>query len=84
MSLAHSRPVVSPYVLVDVRCTGRSSEEFVAWLLSEAQVLVAPGRRFGAQGEGHVRLSLWPTFSDLEQAMRRIKGLLNRNSGVVS
>lgn len=84
MGLAHSQPVVSPYVLVDVRCTGRSSREFVAWLHSEAQVLVASGDRFGEQGEGYVRLSLWPNFSKLEQAMRRIKALLSRTGGDVS
>lgn len=78
MGLPHSRPVATPYVFVDVREMGRSSEEFAAWLLSEARVTVMPGGRFGPQGEGYVRLSLWPTFSELEEAIRRMKWALNR------
>ena len=62
----------------DVRYVVRI-EGFAAWLTSEIGVVVTPGNRFGPQGEGYVRLSTWPTFSELEQAMRRMKWLLNRN-----
>ena len=73
MGLPHSHPIATPYVFVDVQEMGRSSEEFAAWLLSGARVMVMPGSQFGLQGEGYVRLSLWPTFSELEEALRRMK-----------
>lgn len=79
MNLPHSGPDATCFVFVDIRATGRDSEGFAAWLASEIGVAVTPGDRFGPQGEGYVRLSTWPTFSELEQAMRRMKWLLNRN-----
>jgi len=81
MGLPHSHPAATPYIFVDVRCQGHTSEDFAAWLLSEAQVAVIPGSRFGRQGEGYVRLSLWPTFSELERAMRRLKPVLDQTAG---
>lgn len=81
MGLPHSRPAVTPYVFVDVRGTGLSSEEFSTWLLAESRVAVVPGSQFGLQGEGYVRLSLWSAFSELEQAMRRMKWALDRAFG---
>jgi len=81
MRLPHSRPVATPYLFVDVRSTGRSSEEFAGWLLGQAAVMTVPGSRYGSQGGGFVRLSLWPTFSELEQAMRRMRRALRKGVG---
>ena len=80
MGLPHSRPHATPFVFVDVRSSGRSSGDFAAWLLSNARVAVMPGSRFGDQGEGYIRLPLWSTLSELEQAMRRMKWALNQAS----
>jgi len=81
MELPHSNPAVTPYVWVDVRSEGCSSVEFAAWLLAEARVAVLPGSRFGPQGDGYVRLSLWPTFTELEQAMGRMSWALAGEKG---
>lgn len=81
LGLPHSQPTATPYVWIDVRSTGKSSDAFAGWLLSEVRVAVTAGTRFGPQGEGYVRLSLWPTFSELEQAMRRMKWSLEQVSG---
>ncbi len=83
MRLPHSQPAASPYLFVDIRGTGRSSEDFAAWLLGQAGVMTMPGSRFGSQGGGYVRLSLWPTFSELEQAMRRMRQALEQGTGGV-
>ncbi|NLE77484.1 MAG: aminotransferase class I/II-fold pyridoxal phosphate-dependent enzyme [Chloroflexi bacterium] len=81
LGLPHSQPQATPYVFVDVRSSGKKAEPFACWLLSEARVAVLPGPVFGAKGEGWVRISLWPTMSDLEQAMRRLKWALNVRAG---
>jgi aminotransferase len=72
MGLPHSKPAATPYVWVDVRRADRSSDGFASWLLAEAGVAVRPGCQFGPQGEGYVRLSLWPTLTQLELAMERM------------
>jgi aspartate/methionine/tyrosine aminotransferase len=79
--LPHSRSGASPYVFVDVSGTGHSAEAFADWLFDTVQVSVLPGSRFGSHGEGFVRLSLWPTVTELEQALRRMKWALNRAAG---
>jgi aminotransferase len=81
MGLPHSQPVATPYLLVDIRGTGRTSEEFAAWLLGQAGVMTLPGSRYGPQGEGYIRLSLWPSFSELERAIRRIRQVLPQGVG---
>jgi aminotransferase len=81
MGIPHSNPAVTAYVWVDLRRLGRSSYDLVSWLLAEARVAVVPGRHWGPQGEGYVRLSLWPAPSDLELAMARIGRALAREEG---
>jgi aminotransferase len=53
-----------------------TSESFSDKLLYEAQVMVAPGNGFGAQGEGFVRLGLLASEQRIEEAVTRI-GKLN-------
>lgn len=72
MGLSHSKPTATPYVWVDVRSIGFPSDEFASWLLAEAGVAVTPGRHFGSQGEGYVRLSLWPSLTQCELAVGRM------------
>jgi aspartate/methionine/tyrosine aminotransferase len=81
MGLKHSQPQASPYLMVDISGTGRSSEDFATWLASITKVSVTPGTRFGPDGEGYVRLSLWPSLTEVEQAMRRIAWALGRETG---
>jgi aspartate aminotransferase len=48
--------------------------EFVAWLLSEADVAVVPGSAFGAPG--HVRISFACSLDELKEAVARIRKAL--------
>ena len=66
------------YAFVDIRRTGMSSTEAAELFLREAHVAVTPGIAFGAAGEGHVRLSFATGDDLLEDAARRIGGLLGR------
>lgn len=46
------------YVMLDVRATGLSGEEFAGRLLDEARIAVMPGESFGAAAAGHLRVAL--------------------------
>jgi aspartate aminotransferase len=48
--------------------------EFVAWLLSEADVAVVPGSAFGAPG--YVRISFACSRDELKEAIERIRKAL--------
>jgi LL-diaminopimelate aminotransferase len=53
---------------------GQTSVEFTLTLLEETGVCLAPGKMFGEQGEGWVRLSLCVPQARLQEAMERLKG----------
>lgn len=46
------------YVMLDVRATGLSGEDFAGRLLDEARIAVMPGESFGAAAAGHLRVAL--------------------------
>ena len=46
------------FVMLDIRATGLSGEEFALALLDERHVAVMPGESFGKAAAGHVRLGL--------------------------
>lgn len=60
------------FVMVDVRDTGLSGEDFAWRLLERYAVAVMPGESFGAGGAGHLRLSLAVDDAALIEACRRI------------
>lgn len=50
------------FVMVDVRATGVTGEDFAWRLLEERDIATMPGESFGASGGGHIRVAL--TASD--------------------
>lgn len=60
------------FVMVDVRATGLSGEEFAWRLLAEHNVATMPGESFGAAGGGHIRLSLTADDADITRGCERI------------
>jgi arginine:pyruvate transaminase len=68
--------VLSPesgmFVLLDVRRTRYSAEEFAFRLLEEENVAVIPCDSFGLSAVGHLRISLTTPESRLEEAGQRI------------
>ncbi len=60
------------FVMVDVRATGLTGEDFAWRLLAEHNVAMMPGESFGAAGAGHVRLSLTADDEDIERGCERI------------
>jgi arginine:pyruvate transaminase len=63
------------FVMVDVRPTGLSGEQFAWKLLDEQGVVVMPGESFGPGGAGHIRLALTVDVEVMTEASRRIRSL---------
>ena len=66
------------FVMVDVRKTGLSGEEFARRLLAEENVVTMPGESFGAGGAGHLRVALTVSVEDITEACKRIARLAER------
>jgi len=60
------------------------SIDFAMMLLDEAGVAVSPGRGFGEDGEGYLRLALVENEQRLRQAVREIGRCLKRESKVAT
>lgn len=67
-----TRPEGGMFVLLDVRESGMTSEEFARALLRQAEVAVLPCDGFGPSAAGHLRISLTTDQERLREAGRRI------------
>ena len=56
---------------------GEDSIEFCLRMMDEAEVALAPGRAFGENGEGWVRIALVENEQRLRQAMNNLDRALN-------
>jgi arginine:pyruvate transaminase len=75
----HARmPEGGMFVMVDVRPTGLSGNDFAMRLLMEEDVVTMPGESFGLQGAGHLRVALTVDESKLREAGKRILRLSER------
>ena len=63
------------FVMVDVRKTGLSGEDFAFKLLREKDVVTMPGESFGAGGAGHLRVALSVDEAEVREAAKRIAEL---------
>ncbi len=64
------------FLMVDVRDTGRTGQQFANELLDKFGVGVMPGESFGPSAAGHVRLGLVVDEATLTEACRRILAYL--------
>jgi alanine-synthesizing transaminase len=79
------RPRASMFVWAKIpekHLRGRGTIDFALRLMDEAEVALAPGRAFGEQGEGFVRVALVENEQRLRQAIRNIDRALNK--GIVA
>jgi arginine:pyruvate transaminase len=60
------------FVMVDVRQTGLSGDDFARKLLTEQGVVTMPGESFGVGGAGHLRIALTAEEATMVEAARRI------------
>jgi alanine-synthesizing transaminase len=59
---------------------GQGTIDFAMQLMTDAEVAVAPGRAFGENGEGYVRIALVENELRLKQAIRQIDRALNKGA----
>lgn len=70
-----AKPPATMYVWAKIP-EGWTSESFVLRLMEETGVVLTPGRAFGEQGEGYVRITLVQPEDRLLEAADRITGFL--------
>jgi len=61
------------YIFPNIQDFGKSSAEFVEYLVKEAEVIAVPGSSFGRNGEGYVRFSYATSYNRIEEALNRIE-----------
>lgn len=76
----HYVPQGAFYILVDIRKTGLSSDEFADLLLEEKRVAVAPGATFGPSSDRFIRIALTAEAPLLKEGIQRIKEFIRERS----
>jgi aspartate/methionine/tyrosine aminotransferase len=72
------RPAGAFYVFPNIARTGYSSRALADRLLAEAGVACLSGTAFGEWGEGHLRLSYANSMENIQDALARIRALLEK------
>jgi arginine:pyruvate transaminase len=72
------------YVMLDVRATGLSSEDFARQLLDQERIAVMPGESFGAAAQGHVRVALTVDDERLLDACHRMAAFSEKRAREVA
>ena len=77
----YEKPLASMFVWAKINPDhfkpGEGSLEFCLRIMDQAEVALAPGRAFGENGEGYVRIALVENEHRLKQAMRNLDRALN-------
>ena len=63
----------SPYIWIDVR---KDSWAMFDLLLRKAGVVCTPGAGFGKCGEGHIRISAFNSYENVQKALARVRDVL--------
>ncbi len=62
----------------DEHLAGQGTIDFSLRMMDEAEVALSPGRAFGENGEGYVRIALVENEMRMKQAIRQLDGALNK------
>ncbi|WP_299741815.1 pyridoxal phosphate-dependent aminotransferase [uncultured Tateyamaria sp.] len=60
------------YLMLDIRATGMTGDDFANALLDKHHVAVMPGESFGQAAAGHIRVAMTIDDADFEQALRTL------------
>ena len=66
------------YLMLDIRATGLSGEDFASKLLEEERIAVMPGESFGLAAAGHLRVALTTEDDRMTYALNRLMALAER------
>lgn len=72
------------YVMLDIRATGLSGEDFANTLLDTHHIAVMPGESFGAAAAGHIRVAMTVADDVLEAAIQTILNFCAEKIGETS
>ena len=69
------------YVMLDIRATGLSGDDFAMRLLEDERIAVMPGESFGRAAAGHVRIAMTVADTAFEDALTRLAAFAERLAG---
>jgi aspartate/methionine/tyrosine aminotransferase len=64
------------YVFPNIKSYKKTSVDIAKYIAQRGRVLVVPGSAFGANGEGHIRLSYATSMKNIRSAVQKIKRTL--------
>lgn len=73
-------PQGAMYMMLDIRNTGMSGDEFANALLEKHHIAVMPGESFGDAAAGHLRVALTVDDQRLEQALKTLVRFAEENT----
>jgi arginine:pyruvate transaminase len=68
------------YLMLDVRATGLSGNDFAEALLAEEKIAVMPGESFGAAAAGHIRVAMTIADEAFDEAISRLAAFAERRA----
>jgi len=68
------------YLMLDIRATGMSGEEFADGLLDDELIAVMPGESFGQAAAGHIRVAMTIADEMFETALNRLLEYARRHA----
>ncbi len=77
LGIPYAEPEGAFYVYANVAATGVPATEFCERLLAEGQVMMFPGKIYGDYTDDFARMSLTQTVPRIEEALRRMAGVVN-------
>lgn len=72
------KPLGAFYIFPNIKETGKTPMELTQYLIEEAKIAVVPGTVFGEFGNEFIRISYANSYENLEMAMERMKGALEK------
>jgi len=69
------------YLMLDIRTTGMTGEDFALALLDAEMIAVMPGESFGKAAAGHIRVAMTVEDSRFVDALKRLAAFAARHSG---
>jgi aspartate/methionine/tyrosine aminotransferase len=72
------KPIGAFYVFPNITGTGKNERELADRLLYEGGVALLAGTAFGQAGKGYLRLSFANSIEQIEEGVRRMKGVLEK------
>ena len=72
------KPLGAFYIFPNIKETGKTPMELTQYLIEKAKIAVVPGNVFGEFGNEFIRISYANSYENLEVAMERMKGALEK------